>query len=103
MHSSTAQHTPKELLCDYLKTPLLSNICFYDESVGTSHNSTDNPYSFNQAILTPSVSQSRQFLLLRSENFYSQKHTARHRYLYTTNRPISVYNSSINPAKTPIG
>jgi hypothetical protein len=34
MHSPTAQHTPKELLCDYLKTSLLSNIfCFYDESI----------------------------------------------------------------------
>jgi hypothetical protein len=48
-----------------------------NKTVGTSHNTTGNPYS--------------------------QNHTARHRYLYTTNQPISVHNSSINTAKTPIG
>jgi hypothetical protein len=84
----------------FLKDELLYNLVY---TVGTSHNPTDNPYSFNQTILTPSVSQSRQFLLLRTGNIYSQKHTARHRYLYTTNWPISDHNSSINPAKTPIG
>jgi hypothetical protein len=77
------------------------------QCVGTSHNSTDNPYSFNQAIfllqpdnsysfgqtvLTPSI---RQSLLPKSYG--------KHRYLYTTNQPISVHNSSINTAKTPIG
>jgi hypothetical protein len=65
--------------------------------------STRQSYSFSQTILTPSVRQSRQFLLLRSGNLYSQKHTARHRYLYTTNQPISVHNSSMNITKTPIG
>jgi hypothetical protein len=64
-------------------------------AVGTSHNPTGN--------LTPLVSQSRQFLLLRTGNLYSQKHTAQHRYLYTTNRAISVHNSSMNTTKTPIG
>jgi hypothetical protein len=33
----------------------------------------------------------------------SQKHTAGHRYLYTTSQPISVHNSSMNITKTPIG
>jgi hypothetical protein len=65
--------------------------------------STRQSSSFSQTILTPSVSQSRQFLLLQSDNPYSQNHTARHRYLYSTNQPISVHNSCINTAKTPIG
>jgi hypothetical protein len=42
-----------------------------DDSVGTSHNPTDNPYSFSQTILTPSArhpySFSQTMLLLRSD------------------------------------
>jgi hypothetical protein len=53
--------------------------------VGTSHSPTHNPYSFGRTApnLTPSVDQ-LLFLLLQPDNSYSQIHTAKMRYLYTT-------------------
>jgi hypothetical protein len=68
---------------------------------------TGNPYSFNQAILFLQTGNPYSFNqtipFLRSGNPYSHRHTARHRYLYTTNQPISVHNSTMNITKTPIG
>jgi hypothetical protein len=44
----------------YINKPYTIELCILYGSVGTSHNTTDNPYSFNQAIL-----------LLQSDNSYS--------------------------------
>jgi hypothetical protein len=72
-------------------------------SVGTSHNTTGNPTPSDRQSLLLQTPSDRQSLLLRSGIHYSQKHTERNRYLYSTNQPISVHNSSTNRARTPIG
>jgi hypothetical protein len=76
-------------------------------TVGTSHNTTGNPIPSDRQsfLLQPGNPYSfyQTILFLRSGNPYSQRHTARRRYLCTTNQPISVHNSSMNITKTPIG